>query len=589
MTNDNISTCAIYSNGTKIPDSFQLSRISIHTEVNHIGKATLRLYSGESEVSPFVMSDADTFKQGTDIRIGIQREEKEEILFEGFVLSTEIQVSREQGHILTVECRHYAYLTTLGRKNAIFENSKDSDIIKRIFANYSDITLKAANTQIKHIALTQYYCTDWDFVLSRADANGLIVITSGKEVVVEEPNITDKPVLEVSHDTDFFDFNATLSLSDQYAEVNTVAWNHTEQKVIQEKAKPAESNKQGDLSPQMLSALNKNKLTYQTNASVEKESLKTWADALALKASLSRYKGHFTISGNAEVKPGKLITINGLGKRFDGDVFIGSVEHILDEHHWTTSVGIGLSRYQITEQPDVIAPMASGFLPGIQGLHIGKVKQLIKDPTQEFRLLIEIPLLNGEKNEIWARFASPYAGKERGILFVPEIEDEVLIGFLNNDPCYPVVLGSLYSSKNLPPVELTEKNDLKTIVTREKLTIEMNDKDKIITVHTPAGNKIEINDKDKFIQIADQNKNCLLMDSNGIKMQSEKDIILKAKGNIQVDAVSKIDIKSSSSDIAMDGTNVKANAKVNLTLKGNMAELSGSLKTTVKGGMVMIN
>ncbi|MDL2256507.1 Rhs element Vgr protein, partial [Parabacteroides sp. OttesenSCG-928-K15] len=207
--NDDISICTIYSDGKKIPDYFQLSHASIRTEANHIGKATLRLFAGESEVKPFLISDADTFKQGVSIRIGIQFQNKEEILFDGFVLSTEIQISQGQGHQLTVECRHYAYMATLGRKNAIFEDSTDSDIMKRIFADYSDVTLKTENTTVKHLSLTQFYCTDWDFVLSRADANGFIVVTTGKEIIIEKPRINSAPVMEASHDTDFFDFNAT--------------------------------------------------------------------------------------------------------------------------------------------------------------------------------------------------------------------------------------------------------------------------------------------------------------------------------------------------------------------------------------------
>ena len=79
------------------------------------------------------------------------------------------------------------------------------------------------------------------------------------------------------------------------------------------------------------------------------------------------------------------------------------------------------------------------------------------------------------------------------------------------------------------------------------------------------------------------------MDSGGITLSSSKDIKLTAKGGITMDATSKIS-GTAKSDISLDGMNVKLQAKVGATVKGNAtAELSASGQTTVKGAMVMIN
>lgn len=91
---------------------------------------------------------------------------------------------------------------------------------------------------------------------------------------------------------------------------------------------------------------------------------------------------------------------------------------------------MGISPQNITDEPDVTAPPASGWLPGIEGLHIGKVKQLKGDPAGELRILVDIPVLNGDKNGIWARWATLYAGKDRGHFFLPEPDDEVVVGLL---------------------------------------------------------------------------------------------------------------------------------------------------------------
>lgn len=108
----------------------------------------------------------------------------------------------------------------------------------------------------------------------------------------------------------------------------------------------------------------------------------------------------------------------------------------------------------------------------------------------------------------------------------------MVIGFFNQDPSHPVIIGSMYGSKNAPPYEYTAKNHKKTIVTREKMKIEFDQEKKIITILTPGKNQIEINDDSKSIKLSDQNKNKITLDNAGITMESSKDIKLRAKGGI---------------------------------------------------------
>ena len=89
------------------------------------------------------------------------------------------------------------------------------------------------------------------------------------------------------------------------------------------------------------------------------------------------------------------------------------------------------------------------------------------------------------------------------------------------------------------------------------------------------------------VQSFDENE--IVMDSSGISLSSAKDIRLKAKGAITMDATSKISA-TAKQDVSLEGLNVKVQAKVGATVKGNAtAELSASGQTTVKGAMVMIN
>lgn len=121
------------------------------------------------------------------------------------------------------------------------------------------------------------------------------------------------------------------------------------------------------------------------------------------------------------------------------------------------------------------------------------------------------------------------------------------------------------------------------------LTIEFDEQKKNFIIRTAGKNTVEISDDNKSIRLVDANKNELILDNNGITLNSSKDIVLKARGGIKLDATSSVDIKAKS-DINLEGLNVKAMAKVGLVAKGNaMAELSASGQTVVKGAMVMIN
>ena len=139
------------------------------------------------------------------------------------------------------------------------------------------------------------------------------------------------------------------------------------------------------------------------------------------------------------------------------------------------------------------------------------------------------------------------------------------------------------------PYEYEAKNNMKAIVTREKMRIEFDEEKRVITVSTPGKNTVVISDDDKHIKLTDQNRNEIVMNSNGISLSSAKDITLKAKGAITMDATSKIS-GIAKQDVSLEGLNVKVQAKVSATVKGNAtAELSASGQTTVKGAIVMIN
>ena len=308
-----------------------------------------------------------------------------------------------------------------------------------------------------------------------------------------------------------------------------------------------------------------------------------------MKAGLARIRGRMRFQGSAKAKTGGLIELAGVGERFNGVVFVSGVNHRIAGGDWTTEVEFGMSPDWFADQRDLVTPPASGLLPGIEGLHIGVVKKLNDDPEAENKIQVSIPLLQADKDGVWARLANYYASDGFGEFFIPEIGDEVVLGYLNDDPSHPVILGSLYSSKRKPPYALTAENYTKAIVTRSKLRVIFDDEKKIVTIITPAENKIVVNDDTKTILLQDETGNKAQLSPDGILLDSPKDIVVNAKGKIAISAVGEISL-TAQADVKVTGLNVSNTAKVGFTAKGSAtAELSASGQTTVKGALVMIN
>lgn len=250
-------------------------------------------------------------------------------------------------------------------------------------------SVEVDSTPYQYPTLVQYYCSDWDFALSRADANGLFIFTDGGKIKVKKPDVSTSPVLTVTYGVDLTTFDLELSADDQFTQYEAMSWDPATQKAVKVSASSPSLNKQGDLQPKNIAI--GDSFLLQTDAPTDEKALKQWADGMALKAGLARYQGSCRFCGSAKVVPGCIIELKGLGKRFNGNLFVGLVTHTIENNEWTTEAGAGVSSLNITDETDVVSPSASGFLPGLQGLHAAVVRKLDGDPLKEYRIQIELP------------------------------------------------------------------------------------------------------------------------------------------------------------------------------------------------------
>lgn len=579
-------------NGAVLKDDYGIQSIVVVHAINKISYAEIVL-KGEVEIESqsIPITDSDDLNPGNTITITAgYGDSGEKNIFTGLIVNHEVEIDFENYYSIKLLCKHAAVAMTYNQKEAEYAEKSDSDIISAIAGNYGiNISVDAVADQQE--GSFQKMATDWDFILTRCDYNGFIVCMDDTNVTAGKPVVDGSAVLRIAVGDSVISFEATLSAEYQPPTLKASSWDTKTQALISSSASEPSLNSQGNVTPKSLSGkLSQTELNLISAAPLDSGELKTWADGELLRKRLSAIKGKVKFTGNAKVKTGNLIELEGVGKKFEGSAFVSSVMHTIDEGAWTTTVKFGFDYIPIHKKPDFSYAMAAGQMPAISGLQIATVKKLSADPKSLFRIQVTIASNAESQAGIWARMANFYASSGVGAGFWPEVGDEVVVGFLESDPRFPVILGSLYSEKNASPNEAKDENNyIKSFTTKSKMVLSFDDEKKIIKITTPGNNSITISDDDKAITIADQNSNSIKLSSDGILLNSAKDINIKATGNIVLDATGKVTI-GAKQDVAVNGLNVSNEAQIGFTAKGSAtAELSASGQTTVKGAIVMIN
>ncbi|MBB2147959.1 type VI secretion system tip protein VgrG [Pedobacter gandavensis] len=578
--------------GSIIPDYYPQISVEIHHQVNRISHAELIFADGTVDTRTFPISDSDSFVPGNEIEIlaGYGGEDKVSI-FSGVIVKQSIEVNNTDAFSLIVSCKHKAIGMTFNRKDVEFTSLSDADILSKIIKN-NQLKAEVTSTSVVQETVIQKGATDWDFILSRAEFYGFLVnCLKGNTIEIAAPKLSTEPVLRLAFGDSILSFNAELDAQMQSPALEASAWDIKTLTILKASATEPSLQAQGNISAKKLSGtLSQTKRNIFTGAPMEKAEIETWANASLLKMRLSALKGSVSFQGNGLVMPGKLVLLEGVGARYSGKAFVSSVSHYLEEGVWKTTVGFGLDDTPIAAQENFNVLPAAGQLPAISGLQIATVKNLFEDPQSLHRIQLTLNSSADNQTGTWARVSNFYATANAGSGFLPEIGDEVVVGFLDSNPRYPVVLGSLYSSSKAPVYPAKDnKNFIKSIITKGNLKISFDDEKKVTKLETPAGNAFSLDDENKKIVITDQHGNVITMDSKGISLASDKDITLKASGDISLNAMGKIEL-TAKKDAAISGMNVSNKAQVGFTAKGGAtAEISSSGQTAVKGGIVMIN
>ncbi|NTW49345.1 MAG: type VI secretion system tip protein VgrG [Chlorobiales bacterium] len=574
-----VCTVAVLIDGTEVPGTLQVLSVSVTRELNRIPSAVLHFMDGEASKATFQVSNAAHFIPGKKIDVQLGYRSQNTSVFKGIVIKHIIKV-RKGTSLLIVECRHEAVKMTTGLNSRYYTDKKDSDIMEELLGIYGlQKDVKATKPDLKEVV--QYESSDWDFLVCRAEANGYVVQVQDDKVVIGPPDTSTSPVVKVSYGSTLLELDAEIDARWQSKGIKASSWSQTDQELIETDAAEPTTTNNGNLQPSDLSAVTDGEThTLRHGGKLSQPELQAWADGRLLKERLAKVRGRIRFQGFADVVPGKVIEVAGIGERFEGKLYVSGVRQTVSGGNWETDVQFGLNPDVFLETHNLRPLPASGLLPGVGGLQMGVVTVLESDPDGEDRIKVRLPLVSASDEGIWARLATLDAGKERGTFFRPEIGDEVVVGFLGDDPRYPVVLGMCHSSSKPAPEPAKDDNHHKGYVSREKMKFTFDDEKKIIHLETPGGNKLSLTEDKKGILIEDQNGNKITLDDKGISIESCKDLILKAAGDIKAEGMN-IESKAQ--------TGFKAEGTATAEVSGANTTIKGSAATVINGGVVQIN
>ena len=562
-------------NNTELANTTTLLSVQVQYAINKIPLANLVLLDSSATATPFTLSNGTQFLPGNTIQIKAGNVDEQVVVFSGIITKQSLRLRSNTAPELLVQCRHELCKATTGRKNKVFLNATDSDNLTSLLQPYAGgLSIDVASTTVTHPEMVQFNCTDWDFILSRAEASGLVILPQPDAIELKKPDNTGTATYNLAYGASIIELEAEIDGRLQYPSVEANGWDAANQQMTSQQGSDTYTDI-GDISiGGLLTSINAEPLLLNSGAALPEAELKAWADAKQQKQKLSKIRGRALIDGMADFRLGGLVAISGISNGMAGNAWISAIGQQFDSTNgWKTHLQFGDDpTWWLEQNPDAHTPKAAGLLPAAEGLQIGIVQALENDPAGESRVQVKIPVMGSAAEAVWARMVQADAGNNRGLFFRPEIGDEVVLGFLNSDPRHPIIVGGLHSSLNTPPLAPADDNYKKGFTSRTGITWIIDDDKKEILMTTPGGNKLTISDDAQGMVLEDMNQNKITLSPQGIKIETPTKLELAA------------------AQLVFGGTSVAISADGSAELKANGSmKVQASGVVEIKGAIVNIN
>lgn len=548
-------------------------------------------------VDPFFeLFDRQLFSVGAQLEVSIANDGQPQTVADCDVTGITLQPGRDGGMTMVVTAHGADHALYRGVGLATFVDQTDSEIVSTVGSD-AGLQVSVESSSLRH-----------PYIMQAAPGNVFLDECAqrvGYRWWVEGRTLNFKKRLpEVAGPTltwgeSILSLRVHSATADATAAVDVRSWNPDTQSDIASSFTPAASlDTIGTDAPgptavardgSSLSTLNR----FQASRPTDDDSAATaMAEGLADRASSRASILRGSALGDPDLQAGRTVRIEGVGDRLSGKYRVAKVEHVYTAGHgYTTWFETG--GQEANGLVDLLRARPAAGVWSPNSLVIGVVTNLV-DPERPARVKVRFPTFSDTFESAWARLVLPGAGTDRGLHVMPEVDDEVLVGFEHGDPARPVVLGGLWSKQIAPP------NDTATTVVNNLVEVR--------TWKSRAGHSITIRDAAAddpqaiVVELADGVTRLTLAEDR-VVLETPSDLTITTDGNGEITAQGDLSIKganvsiSADSELSLEGAQTVAKGTSSVKVDGAMVDvvatsklaLDGGAMTQIKGGMVQLN
>jgi phage protein D/phage baseplate assembly protein gpV len=468
-----------------------------------------------------------------------------------------------------------------GRRTRTFGNTTDADIVRQVAGDAQvDIGEVDADGPV-YENVGQANLTDWEFLRARAHETGHeLAVVDGKLQWRAPRQSTDAPDGDGDLATpsqpyqlllggNLLRFRPRLTAAEQVSEVQVRGWDPAVKQTVIGSAQSATTSASVGAAPADLAAVfGAPPFVVVDRPVTSQDEADSVAGAIAEQIACAHAEAEGTALGDPLLVPGAAVQVSCVGWPHDGGYVLTAARHCYDETGYRTEFTVsGRQERSLLGLASVGATKGShrGSGPVISGLVIGQVTD-IADPDGMFRVKVSFPWLSDDYESWWARVAQPGAGNARGLAWLPEVGDEVLVAFGHGDVRAPYVIGSLYNGVDAPPAgDQLIDTAVGQVVRR--------------VCASRTGHRLVLCDDDSAAQV--------LLSSGDDNLQITLDV---AQTSITVDSSGSVTISGSSQvQITSEGDiSIQAQGSLGLSAQTGVT-IDGGPSVSVSGDMIQLN
>ena len=387
-----------------------------------------------------------------EIKLGAREELSTTTLFKGDVTSLDLDFGPGSVQLL-VRGLDRSHALQRSRRVRTFQNQTSSDIAEKILGE-AGFDVETDPSGDPHEFIQQDNETDWDFMWRLAERIGFELVVQDGTAHFRRQSLDASPI-ELEWPGNLREFRPHLTAIQQVEEITLSAQDPKTKEAIDASASSAQPLARIGIDRDTVSnAFGGANLHIATEPVASQAEAQAVVQALLDKLASAYVAAEGVCDGNPGIKAGEIASISGVGQKFSGLYRVAAATHVLR----------GGSTYETrfaTETAHTLLANVSTSTPtprfGAQ-LVVGVVTNN-RDPDDMGRVRVQYPALGPDAESAWARVLTPSAGNARGMLMLPVVGEEVLVGFEHDDTTRPYVLGSLFGGVDKPGDDLLQDGD----------------------------------------------------------------------------------------------------------------------------------